>query len=159
MNARSSRSHTVFRLTIESTLTDEARERQRQQLAEFDGDGEVNLAGDDGFVDMKKCKSSTDDDITLSFLNLVDLAGSERQRDTKASGARLKEGANINKSLLSLGDVISKLAEASTKGGQQVLLPFVTVSKGKSAHAISNEEDLDSKDSLSPWNVLAHPLP
>ena len=29
-------------------------ERQRQQLAEFDGDGEVNLAGDDGFVDMKK---------------------------------------------------------------------------------------------------------
>lgn len=51
----------------------------------------------------------------VSFLNLVDLAGSERQKSTNATGKTLKEGANINKSLLSLGAVISKLGEASKK--------------------------------------------
>ncbi|KAF9344944.1 kinesin-like protein Klp8, partial [Mortierella sp. AD094] len=44
---------------------------------------------------------------------LVDLAGSERANSTGATGARLKEGANINKSLTTLGKVISALAEAS----------------------------------------------
>lgn len=40
----------------------------------------------------------------------VDLAGSERADKTGATGARLKEGAAINKSLSALGDVIEKLA-------------------------------------------------
>ncbi|KAI9333277.1 hypothetical protein BDR26DRAFT_805988, partial [Obelidium mucronatum] len=48
-----------------------------------------------------------------SRICLVDLAGSERADSTGASGARLKEGANINKSLTTLGKVISALAEAS----------------------------------------------
>ena len=38
----------------------------------------------------------------ISYLNLVDLAGSERQKNTGTSGSTLKEGANINKSLLAL---------------------------------------------------------
>jgi kinesin family protein 1 len=42
---------------------------------------------------------------------LVDLAGSERADSTGAKGTRLKEGANINKSLTTLGKVISALAE------------------------------------------------
>lgn len=42
----------------------------------------------------------------------MDLAGSERADSTGAKGARLKEGANINKSLTTLGKVISALAEA-----------------------------------------------
>lgn len=46
-----------------------------------------------------------------SKLNMVDLAGSERQRDTKSDNARLKEAANINKSLLCLGGVINALSE------------------------------------------------
>jgi hypothetical protein len=41
----------------------------------------------------------------------VDLAGSERADSTGAKGTRLKEGANINKSLTTLGKVISALAE------------------------------------------------
>ena len=41
----------------------------------------------------------------------MDLAGSERADSTGATGTRLKEGANINKSLTTLGKVISALAE------------------------------------------------
>merc|ERR1712038_948514 len=48
-----------------------------------------------------------------SVINLVDLAGSERAESTGATGDRLKEGANINKSLSSLGNVISALADLS----------------------------------------------
>nr|XP_047133300.1 kinesin-like protein KIF16B isoform X1 [Hydra vulgaris] len=51
---------------------------------------------------------------TTSKINLVDLAGSERANSTGATGLRLKEGGNINKSLVTLGSVISSLAEAST---------------------------------------------
>ena len=45
----------------------------------------------------------------MSKISLVDLAGSERAEATGATGARLKEGANINKSLTTLGLVISAL--------------------------------------------------
>ncbi|XP_035032713.2 kinesin-like protein KIF1A isoform X2 [Hippoglossus stenolepis] len=47
----------------------------------------------------------------VSKISLVDLAGSERADSTGATGTRLKEGANINKSLTTLGKVISALAE------------------------------------------------
>ncbi|KAJ3052105.1 hypothetical protein HK102_011937, partial [Quaeritorhiza haematococci] len=53
----------------------------------------------------------------VSRICLVDLAGSERADATGATGVRLKEGANINKSLTTLGKVISALAEASEAGG------------------------------------------
>jgi centromeric protein E len=53
--------------------------------------------------------------VANSRLNLVDLAGSERVSKTGASGSQLKEGAHINKSLLTLSTVISKLSEG--KGG------------------------------------------
>ena len=51
--------------------------------------------------------------IRVSQLNLVDLAGSERQKDTKTSGLRLKEAGSINKSLLTLGHVITALVDIS----------------------------------------------
>ncbi|KAF9925621.1 kinesin-like protein Klp8 [Linnemannia zychae] len=61
---------------------------------------------------------------------LVDLAGSERANSTGATGARLKEGANINKSLTTLGKVISALADASSapvakKGSKKSAEAFV----------------------------------
>lgn len=46
---------------------------------------------------------------------MVDLAGSERADATGATGQRLKEGAHINKSLVTLGSVISALSELSVE--------------------------------------------
>lgn len=48
---------------------------------------------------------------TISKIHLVDLAGSERADATGATGVRLKEGGNINKSLVTLGNVISALGQ------------------------------------------------
>ena len=116
MNARSSRSHTIFRLVIESSLSEEAREKHQQQIAKFDEEhGSGDKGGEDDFIAVKK-STKNNSDVRVSYLNLVDLAGSERQRSTKASGVRLKEGANINKSLLALGAVIKKLSENADDG-------------------------------------------
>ncbi|XP_077391428.1 kinesin-like protein KIF14 isoform X2 [Festucalex cinctus] len=58
-----------------------------------------------------------------SKINLVDLAGSERSNTAQTSGDRLREGASINKSLLTLGKVISALADqALTK--KKVFIPY-----------------------------------
>jgi len=60
-----------------------------------------------------------------SVINLVDLAGSERADSTGATGDRLKEGANINKSLSALGNVISALAELSTNPKKKgIMVPY-----------------------------------
>ena len=50
----------------------------------------------------------------VAKISLVDLAGSERATSTGATGARLKEGAEINRSLSTLGRVIAALADLST---------------------------------------------
>jgi kinesin family protein 1 len=50
----------------------------------------------------------------VSKISLVDLAGSERANSTGATGARLKEGAEINRSLSTLGRVIAALADVSS---------------------------------------------
>lgn len=54
--------------------------------------------------------------IKVGKLSLVDLAGSERAANTKNVGARLVEGANINRSLLALGNCINALGEKGNKG-------------------------------------------
>lgn len=50
-------------------------------------------------------------DVLVSKMALIDLAGSERATATTNSGERFREGANINKSLLALGNCINALAE------------------------------------------------
>ncbi|CAJ0566193.1 unnamed protein product, partial [Mesorhabditis spiculigera] len=62
----------------------------------------------------------------VAKISLVDLAGSERANSTGAEGQRLKEGANINKSLTTLGLVISKLAEEAgkKKGKGKPVVPY-----------------------------------
>jgi len=81
LNEQSSRSHTVFRLNIQS----------------------------------KPADSSSSESINFSQLNLVDLAGSEGVSRTKAEGIRLREGVNINKSLLALSNVIYRLSMSNGK--------------------------------------------
>lgn len=75
MNERSSRSHTIFKITVES----------RQQ--------EVD---DDSINSDKENDSRGDGAVRVSTLNLVDLAGSESVRHTGATGDRQKEGGMIN---------------------------------------------------------------
>ncbi|KAK3131887.1 hypothetical protein QOZ80_6AG0512940 [Eleusine coracana subsp. coracana] len=84
-NLLSSRSHTIFTLTIESSSCH----------ASSEGEG-----------------------VTFSQLNLIDLAGSESSR-AETTGVRRKEGSYINKSLLTLGTVISKLTD-----GKAAHVPF-----------------------------------
>ena len=81
MNEESSRSHSVFTIKIEQQTVTE-------------------LAG-----------GVTREQTVKAKLNLVDLAGSERAAKTGASGSTLKEGANINLSLMALGNVINMLSE------------------------------------------------
>uniref|UniRef100_A0A0E0L945 Kinesin-like protein n=1 Tax=Oryza punctata TaxID=4537 RepID=A0A0E0L945_ORYPU len=76
-NLLSSRSHTIFTLTIESSPRGQSNEVEA---------------------------------VTLSQLNLIDLAGSESSR-VETTGVHQKEGSYINKSLLTLGTVISKLTD------------------------------------------------
>ncbi|KAJ2476041.1 hypothetical protein IWW56_005130, partial [Coemansia sp. RSA 2131] len=107
MNERSSRSHTIFRIVIES-----------REKVEGDCDGENGLAkrqqrlSTGSFADSEEFTGA----VMVSCLNLVDLAGSERVGQTGAEGQRLKEGAHINKSLLALGTVIARLSEDSDRG-------------------------------------------
>uniref|UniRef100_A0A8C3NIC8 Uncharacterized protein n=1 Tax=Geospiza parvula TaxID=87175 RepID=A0A8C3NIC8_GEOPR len=57
-------------------------------------------------------------------LSLVDLAGSERATKTGAAGDRLKEGSNINKSLTTLGLVISALADQAAGKNKNKFVPY-----------------------------------
>ncbi|WRT70718.1 uncharacterized protein IL334_007716 [Kwoniella shivajii] len=72
----------------------------------------------------------------VSKISLVDLAGSERQASTGATGTRLKEGANINQSLTTLGKVIAALAQGSNDHG-----------KGKK----KKEDFVPYRDSILTW--------
>ena len=54
-------------------------------------------------------------DVRVAKLSLIDLAGSERATVTKNRGARFREGANINRSLLALGNCINALADGKVR--------------------------------------------
>lgn len=53
--------------------------------------------------------------LRVAKMSLIDLAGSERASSTHAKGERLREGANINRSLLALINVLNALADAKVK--------------------------------------------
>ncbi|KAJ3233197.1 kinesin-like protein Klp8 [Chytriomyces hyalinus] len=96
MNETSSRSHAVFTVHVTQTIT-----------RAFPS---VSPSQPNSVSPIKVAPSKVE---RISRICLVDLAGSERADSTGATGTRLKEGANINKSLTTLGKVISALAEAS----------------------------------------------
>ncbi|KAM7406042.1 hypothetical protein PAMP_000446 [Pampus punctatissimus] len=59
--------------------------------------------------------ASLNPNVCIAKMSLIDLAGSERASATNAKGARLREGANINRSLLALGNIINALADPKSK--------------------------------------------
>ncbi|UJR26288.1 hypothetical protein I4U23_007626 [Adineta vaga] len=69
-------------------------------------------------------KSAHEETKKTSVINLVDLAGSERASSTGATGDRLKESTNINKSLSTLGNVISALADISSGSKRKIVVPY-----------------------------------
>lgn len=103
MNERSSRSHTIFRITVESRLKDQSESGKNDDVDEG-GDDDMQVENDAG-------KNGA---VRVSTLNLVDLAGSESVRHTGATGDRQKEGGIINQSLLTLSRVIGSLGQNAT---------------------------------------------
>ncbi|KAK7970539.1 Kinesin-like protein [Apiospora saccharicola] len=92
-NARSSRSHAVVQIVVES--------RERMPASGADNKRSGLVPGG----------------VRVSTLSLIDLAGSEKAAETKE---RRQEGGHINKSLLTLGNVISKLSDAKKKDGSSL---------------------------------------
>ena len=90
INDQSSRSHSVFTIKID-----------QKTVTELPG-------------------GLTREQTVKAKVNLVDLAGSERASKTGASGATLKEGANINLSLMALGNVINMLSEGAGRGNYYI---------------------------------------
>ena len=84
----------------------------------------------------------------VSKISLVDLAGSERANSTGAQGTRLKEGANINKSLTTLGKVISALAESSLAPST---LSSYNLKKGANVNIKKKSEFIPYRDSVLTW--------
>ena len=75
-------------------------------------------------IEYKEKNSGIDYEIKYSKLSLVDLAGSERASATQNRGMRLIEGANINRSLLTLGNCINALCDATFKGIKKPYIPY-----------------------------------
>ncbi|NWS12994.1 KIF1B protein, partial [Pachyramphus minor] len=93
-------------------------------------------------------KHDTETDLStekVSKISLVDLAGSERADSTGAKGTRLKEGANINKSLTTLGKVISALAEVVSTTSAYLQQPWPSCKKKKKTDFIPY------RDSVLTW--------
>lgn len=67
------------------------------------------------YLKQQEKSASLNHNVSIAKMSLIDLAGSERASATNAKGARLREGANINRSLLALGNVINALAVPKKK--------------------------------------------
>ncbi len=114
MNCESSRSHAVFNVILSQIFTDPLTGVTGEKV-------KLSLGG--------MSRMSCYERISCYFgqvskMSLVDLAGSERVAKTGAVGDRLKEGSNINKSLTTLGLVISKLADQATLKNKDKFVPY-----------------------------------
>ena len=112
MNKQSSRSHSIFRLIVESR-----RRIPNQGMSSNQRNNSDSSSVADSIASSTFAPAATAGPVRVSTLSLVDLAGSESVRNTGSTGVRQMEGQYINKSLLTLGHVVYKLAEASSKKG------------------------------------------
>ena len=101
MNSSSSRSHGIFTISIEQHMIEDLL---------LSGQTGVPAQGSGG------AKEEKPDEYMMAKFHFVDLAGSERAKSTGATGEQFKEGVNINKGLLALGNVIASLTDATKNG-------------------------------------------
>ena len=76
------------------------------------------------FLQQKPRTAGLSAEVRSAKLLLVDLAGSERATVSKNRGARQREGANINRSLLALGNCINALADGNVSVLQLSAVPY-----------------------------------
>ena len=95
MNSSSSRSHGIFTISIEQHLIEDLMGAADQASGK---------------------KDEKPDEYMMAKFHFVDLAGSERAKSTGATGDTFKEGVNINKGLLALGNVIASLTDQTKNG-------------------------------------------
>jgi kinesin family member 18/19 len=104
-NAESSRSHAVLQITIQS--------RDSRAHVSYDGNGDSAAGAGAGAGAGGESSERAPGELRFGKLSLIDLAGSERAAVSKNRGAVQLEGANINRSLLALGNCINALANSA----------------------------------------------
>ena len=117
MNEVSSRSHAVFIVIAEQSETVYVDGKGKEMTPE-DFQMFMHARGVHREQEMNKLEDHVRQSFKVGKLNLVDLAGSERVRLSGATGQRLEESKQINRSLSALGNVISALTD--TKGRTHV---------------------------------------
>lgn len=110
MNSESSRSHAIMTVIVEQTTI----------VRPTSGNSVDSGNTSDGTGRGGKLSRRTEMESKRSKFHFVDLAGSERQKRTLSTGNRLKEGIDINKGLLVLGNVISALGDPKRRGSSFV---------------------------------------
>ena len=76
------------------------------------------------YVRQKPRTAGLSTQVKVAKISLIDLAGSERATMTTNRGMRLREGANINRSLLALGNCINALADRNTENKRTTYVPY-----------------------------------
>jgi len=142
MNVSSSRSHAIFTVFIEHTIhtlavttagdaVDNAggsRKSGDEGALGTDASAAVTLLSDGAAAAAAAAGATTgagvidSKEIRRCKFTFVDLAGSERAKRSGAQGLQLKEGIDINKGLLALGNVISALGDDTKRG--KVHVPY-----------------------------------
>ncbi|KAG5484770.1 hypothetical protein LSCM1_06593 [Leishmania martiniquensis] len=134
-NSQSSRSHAIITVEVEV--------RNDNTCVSVSGRGCASATADEADAAeataecspskrvAKRKKKSVAPTVTIAKIQFADLAGSERAASTSNVGLRLREGGNINRSLLALGAVVQSLAQQKVrrrqtggKGGGKIFIPY-----------------------------------
>ena len=121
LNEKSSRSHVIFRLNIEITKNVKKNNFGEEEIEKV---------------------------LLKNHINLIDLAGSENSNKTGCVGQRLKEGSNINKSLLALSNVINKLSQNNGNNNSNSQGFFVNYRDSKLTRLLQNSLGGNSKTTI-----------
>lgn len=127
MNESSSRSHAIFTVILERTIHHPAVSRKSDEVVESGiTDSKVEEESEavrgENIDNLSEMIAGAEPEVRKCKFHFVDLAGSERAKRTGAEGIRLREGIDINKGLLALGNVISALGDEQKRG--KVHIPY-----------------------------------